>query len=131
MLLLLYAVALALIVVPSAELADPQYRIAIAVGGFLLSLIVAIAVGVIVHRRRATETRQLQAAHAVLDRAAALVEERHRPDDSPSTLTLNFLVERLDRLVRGVHRLVDERRQREREVMPPTSLPWSVRWRRA
>jgi signal transduction histidine kinase len=93
-----------------------------AAGGLVLCIFVAIVGAVFEHRRRATQSRRLAAAHKLLDDAAALVDAARPADDFAKRFTLGLLVERLERLVRAVQHLVDERSQREREVMRADQL---------
>ncbi len=118
---LVYAVALGLLLSFPEDTFGRGLPIAIAVGGFSLSVVVAVVAAVIEHRRRTAQNRSLQAAHAVLDSAAAILEAPPRAD-SRSPATLDSLVERLAGLVRGIDVLVDERRQREREVLRADQL---------
>jgi two-component system sensor histidine kinase HydH len=68
------------------------------------------------------ETDLVVAAHRCVDRAGELLEEPPLGHVTRSAATLDSLVARLERVVSSIDRLVDERREREREVMRADQL---------
>jgi signal transduction histidine kinase len=119
---LLLVIDVAVLLMLSAGLLSQPSAIAVALGLLLLSIVVTAVAGAIEYQQQRAYNQRLDSAHAVLDSAAELLEGPRSAADCTEPPALDSLVERLERLVGGVHRLVDERQQREREVMRADQL---------
>jgi signal transduction histidine kinase len=107
----------------SLEASDNQgVRWSLAWSGLGLSAAV-VAVGIAMERRQSkARARRLRRAHELLNTVASALEAGRGAAESPGVVDTDVFVDRLDWLVQQVERVVDERRQREREVMRADQL---------
>ena len=90
--------------------------------GLGLSAVIAV-VGIVVDRRQSkARAQRLRRAHELLNAAAASLESGYPIAELCEPIEMDLYIERLARLVDQVRHVVDERRQREREVMRADQL---------
>jgi signal transduction histidine kinase len=89
--------------------------------GLGFSVLVA-AWAIAVDRRRQASGEKLRRAHALLDCLAASLETSPPVIGSQSPIDMDSIVERLTQLVTQVERVVEEGRQRERELLRADQL---------
>jgi signal transduction histidine kinase len=121
-LVLLHAFAL---ILPQSTLAmstGPSAVDALAWMGFVGSVVIAASGIVIARWQSRRRLRRLQRASELLNRVAASVSSTNPDTKSPNPIEMDVYVERLAQLVDEVQRVVDERQQREREVMRADQL---------
>ena len=114
------AMAIALLVSLAATAIDRQVRTWIILGGFVLFNTIALAGVLIAQRQRKGRIERLTRAHELLNRIALLLETPRRA--AGAAADLDAFVARLTELVNEVERVVEERRQRERELMRADQL---------
>ena len=121
-LVFLHALTLALLQSSLPGGADAQVVWGLVWLGLGLSAVIAVA-GIAVDRRQSkARALDLQRTHELLDAVAASLESEHPTVELRESMEMDSYVERLARLVDQVQRVVDERQQREREVMRADQL---------
>jgi signal transduction histidine kinase len=120
-LVLLHALTLALVqsMAGRDSTGDVEWLVWLGLG--LSALIAAVGIGA-EWRQSKARARRLRRAHELLDAAAASVESDHPIAELCEPIEMDSYVERLAQLVDQVRRVVDERQQREREVMRADQL---------
>jgi two-component system sensor histidine kinase HydH len=121
---LLFLHAFVLIVLQStvATSASPQAVIALVSIGFAISVVIAVFGIMIARWQSRARLRRLRRANDLLNRVAASLSATGPVTESPNLIEMDAYVERLAQLVDEVQRVVDERQQREREVMRADQL---------
>jgi signal transduction histidine kinase len=116
--------ALILVVLSTSLDASDESRVrwSLAWSGLALSAVI-VAIGIAFARQQSkARARRLRRAHELLDKVTASVATGQPVAESPGLDGMDAFVERLVWLVQEVERVVDESRQREREVMRADQL---------
>lgn len=121
-LVLLHASVLVVLQTPLATRVNSQAASLLVWSGLGLSVVIA-AWGILIARRQnKVRLRRLRRTHELLNTVAASLETAHPVTAPPVRIEMDSYVERLAQLVDQVQRVVDERQQREREVMRADQL---------
>ncbi len=140
---LLHACTVVLLLSRAGSSVEPEIRAALAIGSLVLSVMITTAAvwrewarrnasseqhgdahGMLERPDRIVERdcRLLEEAHRMLDQATAFLEENPGAADRRATASLDALVARLGRHVQRVEQVVEERHDRERELMRADQL---------